>query len=112
MFDVGAQELILIGIVALIVVGPERMPRLARAAGLWFGRARRALLSVKLEIDQELKAEELREIMRKQSINRPLETLITPPAVTMKSPPPAPPITNDPSPINSPNQPAAPRVSD
>jgi sec-independent protein translocase protein TatB len=56
MFDIGALELILIGIVALLVVGPERLPKLARSAGLWAGRARRAFMSVKDEIDREIKA--------------------------------------------------------
>jgi sec-independent protein translocase protein TatB len=76
MFDIGALELLIIGVVALIVVGPERLPRLARTAGLWVGRARRALSSVKEEIDREIKADELREILRKQSQSRPLDTII------------------------------------
>ncbi|NBC48146.1 MAG: twin-arginine translocase subunit TatB [Gammaproteobacteria bacterium] len=76
MFDIGALELLLIGLVALIVVGPERLPRLARTAGLWVGRARRALTSVKEEIDREIKADELKEILRKQSQNRPLDTIL------------------------------------
>lgn len=76
MFDVGALELMLIGIVALLVVGPERLPKVARAAGLWVGRARRALSSVKAEIDREIKAEELKEILRKQSESRPLDKIL------------------------------------
>lgn len=76
MFDVGALELLLIGVVALIVVGPERLPKLARTAGLWVGRARRALSSVKDEIDREIKADELREILRKQAESRPLESIL------------------------------------
>lgn len=76
MFDIGALELILIGIVALLVVGPERLPKLARTAGLWAGRARRAFMSVKDEIDREIKAEELKEILRKQAASNPLEQII------------------------------------
>jgi len=76
MFDVGALELLVISVVALIVVGPERLPKLARAAGLWVGRARRAFASVKDEIDREIKAEELKEILRKQSESRPLDTIL------------------------------------
>jgi sec-independent protein translocase protein TatB len=76
MFDVGFQELVLIGVVALLVVGPERLPRLARTAGLWLGRARRVLGSVKAEIDRELKADELREILRKQAASNPLNTIL------------------------------------
>jgi sec-independent protein translocase protein TatB len=70
------MELLLIGVVALLVVGPERLPKLARTAGLWVGRARRALSSVKDEIDREIKADELREILRKQSESRPLESIL------------------------------------
>lgn len=76
MFDVGFWELALIGLVALLVVGPERLPRIARTAGLWIGRARRTLGSVKAEIDRELKAEELRQILEKQAKSNPLETII------------------------------------
>ena len=76
MFDIGALELLLIGVVALIVVGPERLPKLARTAGLWVGRARRALASVKSEIDREIKAEELKEILRKQAGSRPLDRIL------------------------------------
>jgi len=76
MFDVGALELLLIGVVALLVVGPERLPKLARTAGLWVGRARRAFVSVKEEIDREIKAEELKEILRKQAESNPLESIL------------------------------------
>ncbi|MGB5833365.1 MAG: Sec-independent protein translocase protein TatB [Thiohalocapsa sp.] len=76
MFDIGALELILIGVVALLVVGPERLPKLARTAGLWMSRARRAFASVKDEIDREIKSEELKEILRKQAENNPLESII------------------------------------
>ena len=40
MFDIGFLELVVVGVVALLVVGPERLPKLARTAGLWMGRAR------------------------------------------------------------------------
>jgi sec-independent protein translocase protein TatB len=80
MFDVGFWELVLIGVVALVVVGPERLPRMARVAGLWLGRARRVLGSVKAEIDRELKAEELKEILRKQAESNPLHRIIEEPA--------------------------------
>jgi sec-independent protein translocase protein TatB len=76
MFDVGALELLVISVVALIVVGPERLPKLARTAGLWVGRARRAFSSVKEEIDREIKADELKEILRKQAESRPLDTIL------------------------------------
>jgi sec-independent protein translocase protein TatB len=76
MFDVGFQELIVIGLIALVVVGPQRLPAMARTAGLWLGRARRILGSVKAEIDREIKAEELKEILRKQAEASPLHTIL------------------------------------
>lgn len=65
MFDIGFWELILLAIVTLVVVGPERLPRLARTAGLWMGKARRMVSEVKSEVERELQIEEI-----KQSINR------------------------------------------
>lgn len=67
MFDVGFTEILLIGVVTLLVVGPERLPRVARAAGLWFGKARGFLASVKADIDNEIKADELRRILDEQA---------------------------------------------
>lgn len=94
MFDIGALELIVIAVVALLVVGPERLPRVARTAGRWLGRARRALLSVKAEIDREIKAEELRELLERQNRQRPLEQIIEA-EIGLKKP--AKPETRDPS---------------
>ncbi len=62
MFDIGFWELCLIGVVALLILGPERLPTVARTAGLWLGRARRFMTDVKADIDNELKNEELRAI--------------------------------------------------
>jgi sec-independent protein translocase protein TatB len=66
MFDVGFSELIMIGLVALLVIGPERLPKVARLAGFWVGKARNMAASVKEEIKQELQAEELRQIFKEQ----------------------------------------------
>ncbi len=60
MFDVGFPELIVIAIVALVVLGPERLPKAARFAGLWVRRARNQWDSVKSELERELAAEELK----------------------------------------------------
>jgi len=76
MFDVGLLELMLVGIVALLVVGPERLPKLARTAGMWLGRGRRFIGSVKEDIDRELKADELRSILDKQKQNNPLHDIV------------------------------------
>ncbi|MBB4129937.1 Sec-independent protein translocase protein TatB [Xanthomonas sp. 3075] len=60
MFDIGVGELTLIAIVALVVLGPERLPKAARFAGLWVRRARAQWDSVKQELERELEAEELK----------------------------------------------------
>jgi len=76
MFDVGFLELLLIGIVALLVLGPERLPRVARTAGKWLGRGRRFISSVRDDIDREIKADELREILEKQRKNNPVHEIV------------------------------------
>lgn len=67
MFDVGFWELAVIMVVALLVVGPERLPRLARTVGLWVGRGRRFVQTVKADIDRELAADELKKTLAKQA---------------------------------------------
>ncbi len=64
MFDIAFSELIVIGIVALIVIGPERLPKLARTAGQWLGRLNRYVAQVKQDIDRDLKLEELRRLQQ------------------------------------------------
>jgi len=59
-FDIGFGELLLIAVVALVVLGPERLPKAARFAGLWVRRARNQWDSVKQELERELHAEELK----------------------------------------------------
>jgi len=56
----------LIMVVALLVIGPERMPGVARKAGLWFGKARRFVGSVKEDIDREFASDELKRIIQEQ----------------------------------------------
>ncbi len=67
MFDIGFWELTLIAVVALLVIGPERLPKVARTAGLWAGRMRGFVMTVKADIDKELRAEELKRIMDEQA---------------------------------------------
>lgn len=62
MFDFAFSELVLIGVVALVVIGPERLPKVARTVGLLFGRAQRYVTEVKADINNQLKLEELRKI--------------------------------------------------
>lgn len=76
MFDVGFWELSIIMVVALLVIGPERLPGLARKAGLYLGKARRFVASVKNDINQELKAEELKRILKEQQDSAGLHEII------------------------------------
>jgi len=61
-FDVGFWEIAIIAVIALIILGPERLPRAARTAGLWVGKARRTLAEVKRDIDRELDASDLKDL--------------------------------------------------
>jgi sec-independent protein translocase protein TatB len=60
MFDVGFSEMLVIAVVALLVLGPERLPKAARLAGLWVRKARAQWYSVKAELDAELANEQFR----------------------------------------------------
>jgi sec-independent protein translocase protein TatB len=67
MFDVGFQEIMLIFVILLIVVGPERLPKLARTLGLWIGKARTIVSSVKSEVEREIRVSELKQSLREQA---------------------------------------------
>ena len=62
MFDVGFSEMLVIGLVALIVIGPERLPRVARTIGHLVGRLQRYVSDVKADINREVELEELRKM--------------------------------------------------
>lgn len=62
MFDLAFSELLLIGVVALIVIGPERLPKVARTAGSWLGKLNRYVAQVKQDIDRDMQLEELRKL--------------------------------------------------
>lgn len=64
MFDIAFTELLVIGIVALIVIGPERLPKVARTAGQWLGKLNRYVAQVKQDIDRDIKLEELRKLQQ------------------------------------------------
>ncbi len=66
MFDIGFLELLVIGIISLIVLGPERLPKAARTLGLWVGKAKQSFNSIKDEIDRELKVQELQQQIEQQ----------------------------------------------
>ena len=62
MFDIGFSELLVIGVVALIVIGPEKLPRVARTVGHLLGRMQRYVADVKADINREIELEELRKM--------------------------------------------------
>src|SRR5690606_18476505 len=64
MFDIGFTELLVIAVVALLVLGPERLPKAARFAGLWVRRGRAQWASVRSELERELAADELKRSLR------------------------------------------------
>ncbi|MGE6794069.1 sec-independent protein translocase protein TatB [Pseudomonas guineae] len=100
MFDIGFTELLLVGIVALLVLGPDRLPGAVRTAGLWIGRIKRSFSAIKAEVEREIGADEIRRQLHneqildleremnaaKQKLNAPLSSLgETPPATDTRS---------------------------
>jgi sec-independent protein translocase protein TatB len=64
MFDFGFSELFIIGLIALVVLGPERLPRVARQAGQWMGKLQRYVSDVKSDINRQMELEELRNLQK------------------------------------------------
>lgn len=60
MFDIGFAEILIVSVVALLVLGPEKLPTAVRTVGMWVGRIKRSLTSIQHEISEELRVEELR----------------------------------------------------
>jgi len=88
MFDIGFWELVLIAVVALVVVGPERFPGMMKKAGYWIGQFRRMANAVKSEIQLEVdKADELQRKLedQKEILDRSVDLDIATPAVKRKS---------------------------
>ncbi len=71
MFDVSFQEVFLILLVALLVIGPERLPKVARTLGLWVGRARAMFNTMRNEVEREIQLDELRKT--EQQLKRDLD---------------------------------------
>lgn len=68
MFDIGFWEMILISILALVVIGPERLPKVARVAGHWVGKTRRFIEGVKGEVEQQFDTNELKRLLHNQDV--------------------------------------------
>lgn len=68
MFEIGFPELVLIAIVGLLVIGPERLPEALRTMGLWLGRMRRSFTTVKAEIEKEIGMDEVKRQLHNEAI--------------------------------------------
>jgi len=78
MFDIGFTEIVVIAVVALVVLGPERLPKTARTLGHLFGRLQRYVADVKADINREIELDELRKLQQQVSTAaRDLETSMT-----------------------------------
>ena len=82
MFDVGFSEMLMVGLIALLVFGPERLPRVAKEAALWIKKARSMANSVKQEIDRELQLQDLQQSMDQRK--REMERMLLPDNVANK----------------------------
>ncbi|KAA0949035.1 MULTISPECIES: Sec-independent protein translocase protein TatB [unclassified Pseudomonas] len=68
MFGISFSELLLVGLIALLVLGPERLPGAARTAGLWIGRLKRSFNAIKQEVEREIGADEIRRQLHNEHI--------------------------------------------
>lgn len=85
MFELGWVEIGLIGVIALVVLGPERLPGAARTAGLWVGRLKRSFNSIKQEVEREIGADEIRRQLHNEhilSMEQEARRILNPQSVT------------------------------
>ena len=73
MFDSGFSELLIIAVLTLIVMGPERLPETVRTITLWFGRLRQFLSAARTEIEDEVGVDEIRRQLHNEKLMRDLE---------------------------------------
>jgi sec-independent protein translocase protein TatB len=110
MFGISFSELLLVGLVALLVLGPERLPGAARTAGLWIGRLKRSFNAIKQEVEREIGADEIRRQLHNEhilSLEEEARKIMQPqqPPGAPATPPSAAPVA---SPAAQPHAPAAP----
>ena len=86
MFDIGFSEIVVIGVVAIVVIGPERLPKTARTLGHLFGRLQRYVNEVKADINREMELDELRRMRQEvQSAATELQKSVTSVATEVES---------------------------
>ena len=99
MFGISFTELLLVGLVALLVLGPERLPGAARTAGLWIGRLKRSFNAIKQEVEREIGADEIRRQLHNEhilSLEQEARKILSP-----QEPPATPPAAAEPGPVAS-----------
>lgn len=101
MFDIGFPELMLVMVVALLVLGPERLPEAIRTLSLWVGRFRRMARSAKEELDKEIGMEDIRRQLHNEQIMRDLGEARADIKRTLTDTPPAPEATPQSPPIDA-----------
>ncbi|MBN1005827.1 Sec-independent protein translocase protein TatB [Amphritea pacifica] len=80
MFDIGFAELLIIAVVGLVVLGPEKLPVAVRTVGLWVSKAKRTLSSIQSEISEELRLDEMKRqiVMKQEELDRELDEMRRP----------------------------------
>ena len=86
MFDIGFSEIVVIAVVALVVIGPEKLPKTARTLGVLFGRLQRYVGDVKADINREMELDELRKLQQEmQGAAREFQQSVTTAATDMQT---------------------------
>ena len=106
MFDVGFMELVLISVIGLLVLGPQRLPKVAAELGKWIGRARRTATQLRRQLEREIELEDLERMRAARTAPPPAATTSAPTTTPAETPP----STSDaaPSPVGDSATPAPP----
>ena len=75
MFDISFPELMVFGVIALVILGPQRLPEVMRTLGLWLGRMRRIYTNVRQEIDREVGMDDIRRQLHNEQITQELKAV-------------------------------------
>ncbi len=80
MFDIGFTELLFVGVVALVVLGPDKLPAAVKTLGMWLGRIKRTVTSIQTEISEELRIEEMKRTtaIQKEELEKELQEMTQP----------------------------------
>lgn len=76
MFDIGFWELCLVWLVSLLVIGPDKLPKAVRVAGFWVGKISSKVAAVKAQMQQELQAEEMRQLLAEKTDSEAIKSLL------------------------------------